>query len=316
MPKAEPSEINLQSTIQIEDQSNQVDLTSQEAALTNSMSISVEVQEHVDDLREEIKEINDILDAHEKGTKTIPKQEAQACHKRIEKLHDEYDRLRVEIGGVDPAVSKTAIKAQVKDLRASIREAETTSQKIFDTFSATTSTSHTSSDRPKLIIQAFNGDWRRWLAFKAAFKKMYIDVLNEVLSLQKKFLYLVEHVEDEALRKIQSLQLTGGSIDHAWKILCNRYDDKDRLEDLYNAELTNLRPMTESSASQLRRLYDKILEVRGAFEALGIDVKASESYMIHRLRACFDETTRQYYENFAIMKKDGKGSETPWERMI
>lgn len=80
---------------------------------------------------------------------------------------------------------------------------------------------------PQLQINKFDGAYFRWLEFRDTFLSLIHN--NERIKPIHKFHYLVSYLEGDAARVIANLEVSASNYNDAWRLLCDRYDNKRQL---------------------------------------------------------------------------------------
>ena len=126
---------------------------------------------------------------------------------------------------------------------------------------------------PKLEIASFDGDPKKYTAFRDSFDSS-IDS-NDTLSDVQKLLYLKGLLKGEALNSIEGLQMTNENYREAKEIIRKRFGDKRLLISSFMAALSNLKPVEHSrELNKLRGLYDNIEKYIRNLKSLGINSSA------------------------------------------
>lgn len=74
-------------------------------------------------------------------------------------------------------------------------------------------------------IPKFNGSFKGWLEFR----DMFTSLIHSQTRLQPvhKFRYLLSYLEGDAARLLGNLEVSDANYEVAWKLLCDRYNNKD-----------------------------------------------------------------------------------------
>ena len=347
--KPEPQPVNLEETEQIPNPPNleesdpfeeaaadlgganwedTAELNREEVIGGEVMAVPAPIKGQLNSLKAEVEVLKAPLTAHTNRTSLMRLADAQINLARANQLFAEYDQLRAKIWTIDSTVvDVTALHTDMSNLRASLTQVAAGHQDVINTLSAPTPQPSVAApaaaavsrpwDLPKHKLPKFSGDWKEWLSFKDQFKTMVYDLPEAQLPAVKKHMYLREALEGEALSTIKSVPVTGADLERAWKAVCNKYDNTDKLRDDYIAEMRKLKPMTEPSAQQLRKLYEHINGTRESLPRLGKAIDYYDEILIYEIKGCFDSSTRQFYENYALMKKEESSgsSRITWEQM-
>lgn len=107
---------------------------------------------------------------------------------------------------------------------------------------------------PQIQIAKFDGAYFRWLEFRDTFENLIHK--NERIPSINKFHYLMSYLEGDAARVISNLEISSANYIEAWKLLCNRYDNKRILINQHLNSLFNVKQLPRESERSLRFLVD------------------------------------------------------------
>ncbi|KAJ8980515.1 hypothetical protein NQ317_007935 [Molorchus minor] len=124
---------------------------------------------------------------------------------------------------------------------------------------------------PDIKLPNFNGDYDRWLEFYDTFMSM-VDSDTRLDDIRK-FLYLKSCITGEAKDCIKSIVVSAANYPVAWKLLRERYENKEILINNHVKALFALPLVVKESHIVLRQLLDKVLKHIRYLEALGEPVK-------------------------------------------
>ncbi|XP_068670918.1 uncharacterized protein [Montipora foliosa] len=126
------------------------------------------------------------------------------------------------------------------------------------------------SKLPKLTLNKFNGDPKRWQEWWDSFCVAVHD--NSAISTVEKFTYLRSLLEGNAARATSGLQLTSANYSAALEVLRERFAQKQIIINSHMESLIKLKPVNViSDVKGIRAVLDRVeIQVRG-LQSLGID---------------------------------------------
>ena len=125
------------------------------------------------------------------------------------------------------------------------------------------------SKLPKLTLNTFNGDPKRWQQWWDSFCVAVHE--NSAISTVEKFTYLRSLVEGSAAMAISGLQLTSANYDAALEVLKERFAQKQIIINSHMESLLKLKPVNAmSDIKGIRAVLDRVeIQVRG-LQSLGV----------------------------------------------
>ena len=285
------------------------------------MSVPVAINRHINDVKIEIAAMYNQITEHNNNRTRMTLSDAEVCLQRANELAADYENIRKDVRNLDPAIDVSSTQSTMAVLRLSINQVIAGSKTIIKDLTpapppVVTPSSSRATDLPKLSLPRFNGDWKEWLSFRDTFKSRVYDRPETEVSKIDKLHHLRKALEGDALLTIQSIQVVEANLERAWKTLCEKYDNDQKNTDKYLVELENLRPMTEASASQLRILYDKVNGAREALKIIGEEVDKWDTFLVGKVKRCFDRETLQYFENMRLNSSQGSSqAKITWEKL-
>ncbi|KAF9413700.1 hypothetical protein HW555_008146 [Spodoptera exigua] len=120
---------------------------------------------------------------------------------------------------------------------------------------------------PVIKIPNFDGAYFKWLEFKETFVSL-VHNNNKIESIHK-YHYLQSYLEGEAARVIANLDVSHNHYPEAWKLLCERYDNKRQLINNHLKSLFSFNYIQENDKS-LRYVIDHITKNLRALNSLGL----------------------------------------------
>lgn len=158
---------------------------------------------------------------------------------------------------------------------------------------------------PPISITKFNGDFRKWTAFKNLFFNVIHD--NETLSNVEKLRYLQINLENEPSKLISHLQLTNENYESALKIVIDRYDNKRKIADMYIDILLELPATIPKSAASVKSLHDNMNECIEGLKSLNLKFNDSsnDSFLLTRIgiKKLDSESLKCFEENLQNSKE-------------
>ncbi|CAK1597259.1 unnamed protein product [Parnassius mnemosyne] len=146
---------------------------------------------------------------------------------------------------------------------------------------------------PVIQIPKFDGTYYKWLEFKETFGSLIND--NDKIQNIHKFHYLISYLEGEAARVICNLEVSHQNYNEAWKLLCERFDNKRQLISNHLNSLFNFTCERESDKS-LRFIIDHVTKNLRALSTLGLPTEKWDVLIIHIVSARLDSTTSLKWE--------------------
>ena len=123
---------------------------------------------------------------------------------------------------------------------------------------------------PKIEIEKFGGDPKRWQEWWDAFKSLIHT--NDDLTSYDKFYYLRSYLQGDAKSAVAGLQATDVNYLHAIDILKERFGKKSLVISSHMEALMKVTTLTDDdNTRKIRRVYDKIECHIRSLQALGLD---------------------------------------------
>lgn len=152
-------------------------------------------------------------------------------------------------------------------------------------------------------IAQFSGDFKEWPTFAELFKSLIIEnrSLNDVQRMQ----YLKTNLSGNASRIINKLQIGGDNFSVAWKLLCNRYENKRVITSMCLDSLINYPPISEENAERMQQLLDTSREYMALLKNLTM-----EQLILHILLRKLPQESIERYESSLKNPKELQDLET------
>lgn len=147
---------------------------------------------------------------------------------------------------------------------------------------------------PTIQLPKFGGSYERWLEFRDTFSSLIHD--NDDIDEINKFHYLRASLEGSAAVVIQSIEFSANNYAVAWKLLCERFDNKRLLIQNHVSALFNIEPITKESSVTLKRVIDQISKNLRALESLGEPVSHWDTLVIYIVTHKLDAKTYREWE--------------------
>ncbi len=144
---------------------------------------------------------------------------------------------------------------------------------------------------PKIEISKFGGKIQQWNSFIQIFTAVIDE--REDMSEILKFQYLRGSLTGDALRLIESLEISSENYKKALKMLKERYEDEGVVVNAYLTELWAL-PSSKESSQELKRLLDSVVSTRASLEARGyLGEKLVDAMFVHFVISRLDAKSRE-----------------------
>lgn len=154
------------------------------------------------------------------------------------------------------------------------------------------------SNLPKIKLPEFYGSYELWLQFSDTYKSLIHN--STTLSKVEKFWYLKSCLKGDAAKLILSLEVLESNYDVAWKLLCDRYQNKRVIIQTHMKSLFNIQPINKESHILLRGLIDVSNQHLRALESLGLPVEYWDCVVIFHITSKLDPVTRREWEDFSL----------------
>ncbi|XP_037924409.1 uncharacterized protein LOC119660103 [Hermetia illucens] len=123
----------------------------------------------------------------------------------------------------------------------------------------------------RLTIPKFDGKYSQWRMFNDMFNSLIH--CNETLSVVEKMQYLKTHVQGDAARVIQHLDVNNENYEAARHMLRERYDNKRAMAWNYLHKFHNLPMAKEDSDSSIKRVMDATAEFIANMNSIGVNTE-------------------------------------------
>ncbi|XP_071052969.1 uncharacterized protein [Onthophagus taurus] len=260
-------------------------------------------------IKSQVTRFGSFVDEVQLGNKNIA--ELKTRLKRLEKLWDEFDNIQTEIEENEKVTNQCCQPGwQRCDEQSQSTERETFENKYFEVIShaeeiteLNKSVNKTTivdtysqfwANLPSLNLPQFKGSYEEWLRFFELYKSLVHD--NARLNKIQKFYYLQSCLKDDALRIINSLEISEANYDVAIELLRERYANKKVLIRNHVKNIFELQPLTRESHVNLRKLIDNFLKDFRSLQTLGEPVQHWDTLLIHIVSIKLDKQTQREWE--------------------
>lgn len=230
------------------------------------------------------------------------------CHetktrlKKLEGLFEEYDLIQtsIEIKQENPE-NQVERESSENRFYKGIAEAQEIIEKYKNVIesdaqsSCSNTTKQTSNIKlPQIKIPNFDGDGSKWLEFHDTYTSM-IHTNDSIASINK-YQYLKSALTGSAASVIASLEISSRNYEIAWKLLCDRFNDKRKLV------CTHLKAMFDAPITieeySLRYLADHIAKHLRALNTLGEKTDHWDTLIIFLFSVKLDSVTSTKWEEY------------------
>ncbi|KAL0860765.1 hypothetical protein ABMA27_009309 [Loxostege sticticalis] len=236
--------------------------------------------------------------------------ELQVRMGKIESLYDQYDQVQLQLEClVEEMDTQLTERARFESL---YYKALSNAQGLLDehtvkvrnlqkndrSFHTTSPNAHNNRlvKLPTIQLPKFSGSYDNWLEFHDTFTSLIHS--NDEIDDINKFHYLRASLEGSAAVVIHSIAFSASNYALAWKLLCERYDNKRSLIQNHVYALFHLDAITKESSAVLKRFIDQINKNLRALESLGEPVKQWDTLLIHIVTQKLDHKTYREWEEF------------------
>lgn len=159
---------------------------------------------------------------------------------------------------------------------------------------------------PTLGLPKFWGEYDKWTQFAETFQILVSE--NRHIDDIQKFYYLLDAVQGDAKRVLESLEVTRDNYKVAWQLLKDRFENKNLIIQSHLKALIDVQPVTKESNQSLRKLLDNTEKHLRALNALGEPVKTWDRLIIFFIGRKLDLETKKEWEEKTITIFNGNPS--------
>ncbi|XP_047019392.1 uncharacterized protein LOC124629845 isoform X2 [Helicoverpa zea] len=225
----------------------------------------------------------------------------------IENLYDKYDVLQADMEEMvdDPSeqyAEREEFEKQYYSLVAAARQLISNARKQasgnsiaeVDVSCSKHTHKHNSIRLPKIDLPKFSGSYHDWLEFRDTFISIIHD--NDSIDNINKLHYLRASLKGSASLIIDNLDFRSDNYDAAWKLLCDRYDNKRLLVNNHVQSLFNVQSISKESSNSLRHIVDTTNKNLRALATLGQPVEYWDTLIIYIMTCKLDQVTNREWE--------------------
>lgn len=156
---------------------------------------------------------------------------------------------------------------------------------------------------PTIQLPKFDGCYSNWLEFRDTFTSLIH--CNDDIDQVNKFHYLRASLEGSAAVVIHAIEFSASNYDIAWKLVCERYDNKRLLVHNHVSSLFNINAISKESSVALKGLIDQLNKNLRALGSLGEPVKHWDTLLIYLVTRKLDNVTyREWEQHKSRMDKE------------
>lgn len=155
---------------------------------------------------------------------------------------------------------------------------------------------------PDVKLPVFNGNLDNWLNFHDLFVSL-VHASQDLSSIQK-FYYLRSSLAGDALKLIQTIEISANNYTVAWNMLVDHYQNPIRLKQTYLDALFEFATLKRESAPELHSLVEKFEANVKVLKQLGEKTEFWDIILIRMLSVRLDPTTRRDWEEFSSAKPE------------
>lgn len=147
---------------------------------------------------------------------------------------------------------------------------------------------------PQIDIPKFDGSYFHWLEFRDTYLSLIHN--NEQIESIHKFHYLLSYLRGDAARIVSNIEISQANYEDAWRLLCERYDNKKQLINYHLTSLLSVESIQRDSFKALRYLIDHINKNLRALSSLGQPTDKWDILIIHIMASKLDSHTLMKWE--------------------
>lgn len=149
---------------------------------------------------------------------------------------------------------------------------------------------------PTIHLPSFKGDYNSWLGFKDTFTSLIHN--NASIDNIQKFHYLRSSLEGDAIKIIQSLEISANNYAIAWDLICNRFNNKKLLTNNHLKALFNMENIIKDSSASLRNMIDTVYTNLRSLKTLDQPTDQWDTLIIYLITSKFDNATNKEWEQY------------------
>ncbi|XP_049868956.1 uncharacterized protein LOC126368838 [Pectinophora gossypiella] len=214
---------------------------------------------------------------------------------KIESLYQQYDEVQSQLECIVDDVDGQI--AERNEYESRYYKTLSKAQQLLTSFcsdKATQPGTHKQVKLPTIQLPKFSGSYENWLEFRDTFSSLVHS--NDGFDEISKFHYLRASLEGSAAVVIQSIEFSAINYSIAWKLLCERFDNKRLLVQNHVSALFNIETITKECSVTLKRVIDQLNKNLRALESLGEPTKQWDTLLIYIVTRKLDAKTYREWE--------------------
>ncbi|XP_062704313.1 uncharacterized protein LOC134286676 [Aedes albopictus] len=155
-------------------------------------------------------------------------------------------------------------------------------------------TTHSKVKLPEISLPVFSGKLGEWVMFRDTFRSLIHQ--NGQLNPMDKFTYLRTSLTGDALKEINTIELSAANYEVAWKVLQERYENKKLIVKAYLDALFSLEPLKKESYDGLNHLVSEFEKNLQMLDKVGEQTAQWSTILAYMLCARMDTVTLRLWE--------------------
>lgn len=237
---------------------------------------------------------------------SVAANELQLRVNRMETLFSEYDEVQLKLECL--ATSIDIQLSERTEFETQYFSAIAKAQDILNSFhkkqedlgneraSISSASNHKLVKLPVIQLPKFSGSYENWLEFHDTFLSLIHS--NDEIDEINKFHYLRSSLEGSAAVVVKSVEFCSKNYQTAWKLLCDRFDNKRLLLQNHVSAIFNIETITKESSFALKRMIDQLNKNLLALESLGEPVKQWDTLLIYIVSHKLDAKSYREWEEY------------------
>ncbi|XP_055634131.1 uncharacterized protein LOC129774420 [Toxorhynchites rutilus septentrionalis] len=186
------------------------------------------------------------------------------------------------------------LKGEIMSLKQHERRSEPTVRSSTTEFGET-SVGLSRMKLPDIRLPTFSGQLKEWMIFRDNFQNL-IHRNNQLMPMDK-FTYLRSSLIGEALKAIDSVELSAVNYEVAWTLLQNRYENRKLIVKAYLDALLAVQSMKKESYDSLNRLISDFEMNLMMLDKVGEPTANWSTLLVHMMCTRLDGTTLRHWES-------------------
>ncbi|CAK1583774.1 unnamed protein product [Parnassius mnemosyne] len=147
---------------------------------------------------------------------------------------------------------------------------------------------------PKISIPTFSGQYSEWMSFRDLFVSL---IHKSSMEDVQKLHYLKGYLTGEAEKLLRHIPITNENYEQCWKILQDRYDNKQFLANCILKKFFSQRNVTTESATAIKELLDNTTDTLNGLKSIGINTDSWDLIIIYIVCSKLDQETHKQWES-------------------